>query len=252
MREARSADYKGFIRQASIIVFIILALYLALVRPLAKQSVNMLQSQIDETIDELEHFIPAEGKGLLPTKESVAFLDNRIAQNMRNYQDLKNFIDPVKEYLPSEAEEGGLYFIEQLHITRKRLRRQANTLKIEIPETFGLSEEMPENAENVELLLRELDLVATVTTLLLEEGVHEISLIKPLPSVQHRDMETQRVFYSRLPLQLSFLCDSATLIKLLYQMKNVSPVLVVKDIVIKKTEGPSLRVEILLSRIIVL
>ncbi|MCQ9208010.1 MAG: hypothetical protein NG712_01330, partial [Omnitrophica bacterium] len=165
-----STDYKGLIRQSSIIIFIVLALYLALVRPLAKQGVNILQGQIDEALVQLERYIPKEEEQPLPTQDLVRTLKAHLARNGENYQSLKGFIDSGKDYLPKGAQEPGLYFIEQLHITTKRLRRQANSLKIEIPEHFGFSEQMPDENENVEILLKELDIVDRVTTLLMEEG----------------------------------------------------------------------------------
>lgn len=248
---AASADYKGLIRQSSIILFVILGLYLALVRPLAKQGVNMLQGQIDEALMELEKYIPEEEGELLPTEESVELLETSLAQNEQNYKVLKKFVDPERNYLPEGTQEAGLYFTEQLHITVKRLKRQASTLKIQIPEDFGFSEEMPADSQDVELLLKELDVVDRLTTLLMEQGVEEISLVKPLTAVEQRDQKTEKLFYRELPIQLSFLCNSSTLVKFLYQIKNFSPVLVVKEIIVKKKDDLSLQVEMLLSKIVV-
>jgi len=246
-----STDYKGLFRQSSLILFIVLGVYLALVRPLAKQGVNILQGQIDEAVIELEGYIPEDQEQLLPTEKLAQGLERHLAQDKQNYQSLKTFIDPTKDYLPAGTQEPGLYFIEQLHITTKRLRRQANTLKIKIPETFGFSEQMPESDENVEILLKELDIVDRVTTMLMEEGAEEISLVKALGPEEQRDPETQKLFYHELPIQLSFLCNSSTLVKFLYQIKNFSPVLIVRDVIIRKQQGLSLQVEMLLSRLVV-
>ena len=248
---AASTDYKALIRQSSVILFIILALYLALVRPLAKQGVNILQNQVDEAIIQLEKYIPEKEEDFLPTEEFTQAMETSLAQNEQNYNILKSFVDPDKEYLPPGTQEAGLYFIEQLHITTKRLKRQANTLKIKIPDKLGLSEEMPEDSQSVELLLKELDIVDRVTTLLMEQGVREISLVKPLSAIEQRDQGTQKLFYRELPVQLSFLCNSTTLVKFLYQMKNFSPSLIVKDIIIKKKDALSLQVEMLLTRLVV-
>ena len=248
---AASADYKGLIKQSSVILFIILGLYLALIRPLAKQGVNMLQGQIDEALVELKKYIPEEEGELLPTEESVELLETSLAQNEQNYKILKKFVDPERDYLPKGTQEAGLYFTEQLHITVKRLKRQASTLKIQIPEDFGFSEEMPADSQDVELLLKELDVVDRVTTLLMEQGVEEISLVKPLTAIEQRDQKTEKLFYRELPIQLSFLCNSFTLVKFLYQMKNFSPVLVVKEIIVKKKDALSIQVEMLLSKIVV-
>ena len=247
---AFSADYKGLVRQFSIILFIVLTIYLALVRPVAKQGVNLLQDQINEALVQLERYIPKEG-GLLPTKESVRVLEAYLAQERQNYQDLRNFIDPPREYLPRGTQEQGLYFIEQLHIATKRLKRQANTLKIKIPDSFGFSKEMPEDAGNVQILLEKLDVVERVTTLLMEQGVEEISLARPLGMLEQRDSRTQELFYRELPFQLSFLCNSSTLVRILYQMKTFSPALIVKDIIIRREKGTSLQIKVLLSRLMI-
>jgi len=248
---ASFANYKGLIRQSSIILFILLALYLALVRPLANQGVNMLRAQIEETTLQAERYISKNGEELLPEKKSLEALEASLAQNEQNRAMLKNFIDPDKEYLPAGTQEAGLYFIEQLHITTKRLKRQGNSLKIKIPESFGFSEEMPQDSENIELLLKELDIVDRVTTLLMEQGAEEISLVKALGPIEQRDQQSQKLFYRELPVQLSFLCNSSALVKFLYQMKNFSPALIIKDVVIKKGEGLSLQVEMLISRLLV-
>ncbi len=170
-----------------------------------------------------------------------------LAREKQNYQGLLSLIDPPVRYLPEGTAEAGLYFIEQLHITLKRLRRQANSLNIVLPESFGFSEEMPAESENIELLLKKLDLVDRVTTSLMEQGVRKISLVKPLGAIEQRDSQTQELFYRQIPIQLSFSCDSAALVKFLYQMKNFSPALIVQDIIIKRAGGLSLQVEMLLS-----
>lgn len=248
---AHSTDYKGLIRQSSLILFVILALYLALVRPLARQGVNILQGQIDETVIQLGKYLPKKSGIVLPTEENVRVLQKNLAQEEQNYQELKGFLDPAGAYLPEGTQEAGLYFIEQLHITNKQLSRQANTLKIRVPSNFGFSEQMPEDTENVELLLKELDIVNRLTTLLMEEGVEEISLVKPLSPLEQRNKKTEKLFYRELPIQLSFLCNSATLVKLLYQLKNFSPVLIIKDIIIRKAQGLSLQVEMLVNRLVI-
>jgi len=209
-----------------------------------------LQGDIDETISDLEKYIPKED-GYLPKKVFVQDLETYLSQNKSNYQMLQKFIDPPKEYLPEDTQEAGLYFIEQLYITKKRLRRQANTLKIEIPESFGFSEDMPQDSEDVEALLKVLFTVEQLTTLLMEEKIAKISLIKPLRPVDNRDQETEKLFYREVPIQLSFLCDSPALIKFLYGIKNISPILIVKDIIIKREEESFLQVEMLLSRLII-
>lgn len=248
---ATSADYKVLIRQFSLVLSVILVLYLVLVRPLVQQGVKTLESEIRQTVTHLEKYIPSDEEGLLPTKGVLKSLEKSVAQEKRNYAKLKEFIDPEREYLPEEVTEAGLFFIEQLHITTKRLKRQASTLKIEIPTSFGFSEDMPESVEAVELLLKKLDLVDRLTTLLLEQNVREISLVKPLSLTEQRDEKTEKLFYRELPMQLSFLCSSSALVNVLYQMKNFSPVLIVKDIIVKKVGTRSLQVEMLLSRLIV-
>ena len=248
---AISTDYKVLVRQFSLVLSVILVLYLVLVRPLVQQGVKTLESEIRQTTTSLEKYIPKDEKGLLPTEKVLKSLEKSVAQEKKNYAKLKEFIDPEQEYLPEDITEAGLFFIEQLHITTKRLKRQASTLKIEIPASFGFSEDMPENVEDVELLLKKLDLVDRLTTLLLEQSVKEVSLVKPLSMIEQRDEKTEKLFYRELPMQLSFLCSSSALVNVLYQMKNFSPVLVVKDIIVKKVGTRSLQVEMLLSRLIV-
>lgn len=246
-----NTDYRGLIRQASIILFVVLAVYLALVRPLARQGVNLLENQIEEAVFQLEKYIPEQDQGILATKESVGALKSHLGRDKNNYQVLKRFVDPDKGYLPGSTEDAGLYFIEQLQTTSKRLGRQAKALKISIPESFGFSEEMPAQKENIEILLKELDAIDRVTTLMLEQKVEKIFLVKSLGTAEQRDLATQKLFYRELPIQLSFLCDSSTLIKFLYQIKRFSPALIVKDIVVKRQEGPSLEVQMLLSRLVI-
>ena len=246
---AQGKNYKVLLRQSSIIFLVVFAVYFAIVRPLVRQSTSMLEEQIEDTALQLERYLPKEQAGFLPTQEVLAALQKALKREEQNYQNLKKVIDPSREYLPRGAQEAGLYFIEQLHIRTKRLRRQANTLKIKIPQALGFSEEMPADRESVELLLAELDALESSATLLMEQGIKEISLLKPLRVQEQRDHQTQRVLYKELPIQLSFLCNFAVLVKVLYQLKNLSPTLAIKDIIVRKTEDSSLQVEMLLSRL---
>lgn len=248
----RFTGYKGIMRQFSIVVVAILVLYLVLVRPLTKQSVNALQDEIELTTKRLERYLPKQEGKVLPTRNAVSALKKQLEQEQDNYQQLKRFIDPARDYLPEGTAEAGLYFTEKVHIVSKRLSRQANTLKIKIPETLGFSTEvLPEETEDIELLLKGVDVVDRVMTLLMEEGVYEISLVKTTVPIEQRDQDTEKLVYKELPVQLSFLCTSPVLIKVLYQMKNFSPVLVVKDIIVKRTQGDFLQIDMLLSRLVV-
>ncbi|MFH1244877.1 MAG: Amuc_1100 family pilus-like protein [Candidatus Omnitrophota bacterium] len=242
---------KGQIKQFSVVFLVLLVLYFALIRPLVQQGVNVLQKEIEETIELLQAYVSKKSDIVLPTKEVLQNFQKQLSQQEQNYTLLRNFIDPAKEYLPQGAVEPGLYFIEQLHIVTKRLQRQANSLKIAIPESFGFSKEMPEDTGNVELLLKELDVVDRVVTLLMEQGVKEVALVKSLPAVEVRDEKKEKLFYRELPTQLSFLCESSTLINFLYQLKIFSPVIFVKEITVKRAGGTSLEVKMLLTRFVI-
>ncbi len=238
-------------RQLSVIVFVILTVYLALVRPLTKQSVNMLESEIKLTTRRLERYIPKQGLEGLPTKDALKSMEAYLKQDEKNYQKLKKFIDPQKDYLPEGTEEPGLYFTEQTHIISKRLKRQATAARIKIPENLGItSSALPEDSKNMELLLKQLDLIDRIMSLLLEQEVNEVSLIKALDPVERRGADTEKLLFKELPIQLSFLCNSSSFVKILYQIKNFSPVLIIKDIIIKRTAEDALQIDILLSRLV--
>lgn len=239
---------KGQIKQFSVIFLILLVLYFALIRPLVQQGTTVLEKEIEETTELLQAYVSKKSDTVLPTKETLRHFQKQFAQYEQNYAILKNFIDPPKEYLPRDTAEPGLYFIEQLHIVTKRLKRQATSLKIAIPESFGFSKEMPEDAQNVELLLKGLDVVDRVVTLLMEQGVKEIMLVKSSPVVEVRDEKKEKLFYRELPTQVSFLCESNILVNVLYQVKIFSPVIFVKEISIKRTGETSLQVGMVLGR----
>ncbi len=58
-------------------------------------------------------------------------------------------------------------------------------------------------------------------------------------------------FYTELPLQLSFIIDTDSLVKFLQDMKNKSPMYIVKDLHIAPMEEEKLKVDLIVSGLVV-
>ena len=69
--------------------------------------------------------------------------------------------------------------------------------------------------------------------------------------VEKGDEENVELFYRELPIQLSMKCGTSTLVKFLYEMRKTSPVLIVKELKIKSAEDETLKVDMIVSELVV-
>jgi hypothetical protein len=234
---------KILIRRIAIGILLFLCLYLAFLKPLFKfERSRLLDEEIENRASRLESFSIEVGE--LPSEELFERLRKEVGQLDSEYKELISFIDPSKARLPEGASEAGLYFIERLHTLGKELERKAQVLGVSLPKTMGFSEDLPPS-DMVGLLLRELEMVEESVQALIEKEVNSISLIKPLSPMDKN-------FYTELPLQLSFICDTDCLVKFLQDLKNKSPMYVVKDLhITPEVEEEKLKVDLIVSGLVV-
>jgi len=88
----------------------------------------------------------------------------------------------------------------------------------------------------VDTLLRQLETAEFVVDILLKSELIEFSAIKPLKSIDYIEPLSKEVFYTEIPVQISIRTDTETLIDLLLELKNQSPVVSVKEVHIKSSD----------------
>jgi hypothetical protein len=231
-------------RQITVGILFLLAAYFLLFQRLLKKADLSLQEAIRNSEKQIKRYTLADKT--LPSAESQKRLEQYLKKCLQNYQTLGDFIDPMILRLPASAQEPGLFYLERLHTVEKKLQRQAALKKINLPKTLGFSEEIP-RLEEVEILLRQIEMVDVLSAKLMEGNLSEIYLIKPLKSIERVDSETEKPFYCEIPVQIGFISDTESLIRFLYEIKNLSPVIYVEDLEVKSLEEPKIKTELVLS-----
>ncbi|MBI2871044.1 MAG: hypothetical protein HYY14_04960 [Candidatus Omnitrophica bacterium] len=220
--------------------------YFLLVRPLWFKKVAALDAEVKENAEILAHYaqkdepIPS-GEGLEHLLEKKEALDERRAIVM-------NYLDPVPLALPEGTREPSLYFREQLYTVTKTLQQMAQESKSAIPENIGFSEALPESVQ-VPVLLRELDVTRRVAEILLTEGVSDISLIKPLERVEHKN-EKGDVVLRAIEIQVNFRSNVQSLVRVLHKIAASSPVLVARDMQSKELSSSVIETNLVVSQVI--
>ena len=157
-------------------------------------------------------------------------------------QQLIDFVDPEKARIPDTGSEAGLFFIERLHSSIKKISDQHDVAALKLPENLGFGGGLPKEGM-VDVLLRQLETVEVALGVLLKKGNVEFYAIKPLKSIEYRDPFTKEIFYSELPVQISVKTDTDTLINLLVELKNATPVVSVKELHIKSGQAGTKNIE---------
>lgn len=233
-------------KQGLIAILICFGIYLFLVRPIWGAKKGLLERELEEKSTLIKEYVSKEGWP--PSAEAYNLLARQKESLEGDAKALGELIDPPKVYLPESVLEPRLYFKERLYGVKKRLDDGARERGIELPPNLGFSEELPE-PEMVPILLRRLETVGSLVTILIEKGATSIGLIKPLEPTQTLDPQTNQPIYKEMPLQLKLECPTATLVEFLYEVRKASPVLVVKELKIKSGQGESLEVEVLISEV---
>ena len=223
---------KVILKQGLIIAGIMTLLYVFVLSPFLKEGSSILDEELERKSTDMKKYIMRTGS--LPSKESFDKLEKENLKLEKKLEELLDFVDPKKTRISESDTEAGLYFIERLHSSIKKFSEEKASLEIKIPENLGFGDGLPKNSM-VDTFLRQLETVEFALNTLLESEHIEFSAIKPLKSIDYIEPLSKDVLYSELPVQISVKTDTETLIDLLVELKNQSPVVSVKEIHIKSS-----------------
>ena len=216
---------------------VMIIVYLFLISPFFREGNAILDDELERKTEEIKKYIVRTGS--LPSRDSFSKLNKDKDVLDGKLKELSDFVDPKKTRMSESTTEAGLYFIERLHETIKRFSEKTEgSGKIDIPENLGFGDGLPKE-RTVGILLRQLEVVEMVVDELLESKRIEISAIKPLKSIDYVESLSKEVFYTEMPVQVTVKTDTETLIDLLLELKNQSPVISVKELNIKSDEAES-------------
>ena len=223
----------------------ILLVFAVVIRLFWNESTQVLDGQLRQKLGRIQaQLLPG---ALVPSPETYAFLHRRTQQLQEQYDKLVKVLDPPGRAGTEGAQDAGLYFRERLHTLQKRLEREATAKGITVTSNFGFPEDLPAK-ERVPLLLRQLELVDVAATSVITEGASAIELLRALEPRPVEDPRSREPFVWELPLVVRLRCRTPTLIKFLYHMQQVSPLVAIPEVSLKEAQPAEegLNVEVLL------
>jgi len=232
---------KNILKQGLIILGILAGAYIVFFSPFLKEGNSIMNEELERKIGEMKRFITLTGT--VPSKESFAKMEKDKTALEDKFSSMVDFVDSNKTRLSEKNSEAGLYFIEKLHSTMKKFELEAGTKGVKLPENLGFGDGLPKD-KMVPVLLRQLETIEFTVGALLKSGNSDISALKPLKSIDYIEPVSKELFYTELPVQISVKTDTKTLIGLLAELKNSSPVISVKELHVKSIEPDSGDVDI--------
>ena len=233
---------KNILIQGLIVLAVLAGIYILFLSPFLKDGGSIMDEELDRKISEMKRFITLTGT--VPSKESFSKMEKDKSSLEQKFNSLVDFVDPDKARMAGKNTEAGLYFIEKLHSTMKKFDIDSGTKGIKLPENLGFGDGLPKDSM-VPVLLRQLETIEFAVDILLKsEGVADIYGLKPLKSIEYIEPVSKGLFYTELPVQISVKTSTKTLMDLLLQLKNASPVISVKELHVKSIEPDSGNLEI--------
>ena len=114
----KTAKEKAILKQGSIVIGILLALYLFVLGPLMNEGSSILDDELERKTVEIKKYIARTGS--LPSKDSFEKIEEKKLELDNKFQELVDFVDPAKVRISDSSSEAGLYFIERLHASMKK------------------------------------------------------------------------------------------------------------------------------------
>lgn len=232
---------KTILKQGLIVLAVIAGVYIFFISPFLREGGSVMDEELDRKISEMKRFITLTGT--VPSKESFARMEKEKKSLEDKFSSLTDFVDPKKTRVSGKDTEAGLYFIEKLHSTMKKFEIDTGAKGAKFPENLGFGDGLPKD-NMVPVLLRQLEIIEFAVERLLKSERSNIYALKPLKSIEYIEPVSKALFYTELPVQISVKTDTNTLINLLLEFKNASPVISVKELHIKSIEPDSGDVEI--------
>ncbi|MBN1493629.1 MAG: hypothetical protein JW938_05720 [Candidatus Omnitrophica bacterium] len=151
--------------------------------------------------------------------------------------------------MPSDVQEYGVYFKERLYLTEKNLFAEAKRLNATLPEDVGFDDELPNEAQ-VPFMLMQLEFVENVLMHVLQSEVKEIILIEFEESGPMYDAAENKMPCKNITVKISMNCPLAALKKVLYEIGNMNPFVVVEGLKARQIRTDILEVHMLVTRLI--
>ena len=240
------AREKTVLKQALVIVGIMIVLYFFVLSPFLKEGSSILDEELERKGAEVKRYISRTGS--LPSKESFDRMEKATLVTEERLDELIDFVDPKKVRVSESSSEAGLYFIERLHSSIKKFSEKAGLKEVKLPENLGFDGGLPKD-NMVEILLRQLESIELVVDTLLDADTIEFFSIKPLRAIDYIEPLSKELFYSELPVQFFVRTDTKTLVNLLVKLKNESPMVSIKEIHVRSggQDAKDIEVSIVLS-----
>ena len=232
---------KNILMQGLMVLAVLAGVYIFFLSPFLKDGGSIIDEELDRKISEMKRFITLTGA--VSSKESFSKMEKDKDFLEEKFNSLVNFVDPGKARMAGKNAEAGLYFIEKLHSTMKKFETEAGLKGIKLPENLGFGDGLPRDSM-VPVLLRQLEIIEFAVDILLKSEGADIYSLKPLKSIEYIEPVSKGLFYTELPVQISIKTSTKTLMDLLLQLKNASPVISVKELHVKSMEPDSGHVEI--------
>ena len=232
---------KTILKQGLIVLAVLAGIYIFFLSPFLKEGRSIMDEELERKIQEMKRFITLTGT--VPSKESFARMEKEKDSLQEKFSSLVDFVDPKKARISEKDTEAGLYFIEKLHATMKKFEAASETKAVKLPENLGFGDGLPKD-NMVPVLLRQLEIIEFAIGVLLKSEGSDVYALKPLKSIEYIEPVSKDLFYTELPVQISIKTDTKTLMNLLVELKNATPVISVKELHVKSIDASSGQVEI--------
>ena len=232
---------KTILKQGLIALAVLAGIYIFFLSPFLKEGRSIMDEELERKIQEMKRFITLTGT--VPSKESFAKMEKEKDSLREKFSSMVDFVDPKKARISEKDTEAGLYFIEKLHATMKKFEAASETKAVKLPENLGFGDGLPKN-NMVPVLLRQLEIIEFAIGVLLKSEDSDVYALKPLKSIEYIEPVSKDLFYTELPVQISIKTDTKTLMNLLVELKNTTPVISVKELHVKSIDAGSGQVEI--------
>jgi len=188
-------------------------------------------------------------KGAMPTLRRVAQLEEKQKALDEKFDSVASFsaVPPIDP--PDEVIEKGVYFKKQLYMAQKGLEKRAKNKEISIPETLGFAEALPPDRD-VPVLLRKLETIDKIITIMIGNNVDAINVIKLLEDQRFLDDDGVEMPMTEIAIRIDSNCTKESLTRVLHAIGALKPFIFVKDINAKKLKENILETSFVFSRLV--
>ena len=214
-----------------------IGLYLFLVRPVMLKRRKVVRATV-EAIAQLRRY-----KKELPSPRVITELKRDKERLESQYEEVvKNLNFAQRVPLPKNIGKLNLYFEEQIENVQKELKVLEERTGIKIPDRLGFEQERPQSREELSALVSQLDSARKLASLVVEAGVSDLSVLRPLPLAKDRFVKVSgNLSLEDLKFELEVRARAPSLTKLLYRLANYSSFFIVENLEIKTVTGKEKR-----------